>query len=84
MPSLVAIAPQIKEKQKAYILPKYPSLNRVNPLTISQIFISISFFVKKLLQKNFWGFTQTSPPLGGRGLNALINYIKIRPEYVNW
>ena len=40
MPSLVVIGPQIKEKQRggghnvpppAYMLLKYPSLNRVNP-----------------------------------------------------
>ena len=37
----------------------------INPLTISQNFISISFFVQKLLQTILWGFTQ--PPWVGEG-----------------
>ena len=36
-----------------------------NPLTVIQNFILVSFFVIKLLQKNFWGFTQ--PPWAGEG-----------------
>ena len=47
-----------------------------NPLTISQNFTSISFFVKKLLQKTFGGFTQ--PPLGERGLTIVL--IQVRKD----
>ena len=36
----------------------------INPLTISQNFISISFFVKKLLQKALGGVHSTSPWAG--------------------
>ena len=37
----------------------------INPLTISQNLISISFLAEKLLQKTFEG--SLKPPLGGRG-----------------
>ena len=36
----------------------------VNPLTTGQNFVSISFFVKKLSQKNLWGSLN---PMAGEG-----------------
>ena len=43
----------------------------VNPLTISQNFVSISFFVKKLMQNSLWGGHST--PFG----RARVKTVKI-------
>ena len=47
----------------------------VNPLMISQNFISISYFIKKLLQKSLWRVHST---MGGRGLNLDKNALRTK------